>query len=111
MLVKIQGNGRGVTGLYIGPRNVRRFFLPKTFSIDLELDHVEIRCDLESDFWHENPAISDPRLCSWLEGKRRLACTRDILFMIPSGQYSYRLQAASPTTLDSAGDPVDVSRR
>jgi hypothetical protein len=73
MVVKMQGSRRGVSGLYIGPKNVRRFFPPNILAVDLELDYVQIQCSLNSDFWDENPAISDPRLCSWLDGKRRLA--------------------------------------
>ena len=69
MIVTMQHKGRSITGLTIGRSNAHRYFPFGTRSIDLELDHLRIRCELGPEFWHDHPEISDPRLCTWLEGK------------------------------------------
>ena len=98
MVVKTQSKGRSVTGLYVGVTNVRRYF-PKHISvIELQLDHLQIQCGLEPDFWQDVPEIRDPRLCAWLESKnfhRRPDRTPIPLAMIPSGNNSFRLQPVS----------------
>lgn len=97
MLVRTQSNGRGVTGLSIGARNVRRYFPRSVAAIELQLDHVQIECGLGPDFWQGQPEIHDPRLCLWLEAKNfhaRAGCVPVPLAMIPAGKNCYRLQAA-----------------
>jgi hypothetical protein len=95
MVVKTQCKGRGVTGLHVGMNNVRRYF-PKHISvIELQLDHLQIQCGLQPDFWQDHPDIYDPRLCAWLEAKRFQAKPGQPqvpLAMIPSGENSFRLQ-------------------
>ncbi|HEV2133006.1 MAG TPA: hypothetical protein VGR47_01965 [Terracidiphilus sp.] len=92
MIVTTQTRGHSITGLRIGAANVRRYFPSGLHSIDLELDHLRIRCDLEASFWRGRPEISDPRLCSWLQAK----CSHELpeqvsVEMVPAGD-SYRLQ-------------------
>jgi hypothetical protein len=69
MIVRIQNKGRSVTGLRIGASNVRRYFRSELDAIDLELDHLRIRCQLKAGFWNDQPEISDSRLCAWLQNK------------------------------------------
>ncbi len=60
MIVKMRNRGRSVTGLQIGPRNVRRHFRQKVQSIELELGDVRIECELKPGFWRNQPEITDP---------------------------------------------------
>jgi hypothetical protein len=98
MVVKTQSKGFGLTGLHIGVANVRRYFPRHMSVIELQLDHLQIQCGLEPDFWRGQPDIYDPRLCAWLESKnfhQRPDRTPTPLAMIPSGDNSFRLQAMS----------------
>lgn len=69
MIVTMQNKGHSITGLRIGNANVRRYFPSDTRAIDIEIDHLRIRCDLQVRFWLDRPEITDPRLCAWLEEK------------------------------------------
>ena len=95
MLVQVQQNGRAITGLNIGVQNVRRFFPKGSSSIDLQLDHLRIQCELQPAFWQNEPQISDPRLSAWLEAKNlRKANTRRPVFisLVRADKLSFRLQ-------------------
>jgi hypothetical protein len=96
MVVKTRSKGRGVTGLHVGTSNVRRYF-PKSISIiELQLDHLQIQCDLQPDFWQGQSDIFDPRLCSWLESRHlhaKLDRAPVPLAMIPEGENRFRLQS------------------
>ena len=95
MVVKTQTKGHGITTLHVGVRNVRRYFPNRVAAIDLLLDHLQIQCGLNPDFWDGLPEISDPRLCSWLESKQSHVAgnrTSIPLAMVPQGKNSYRLQ-------------------
>ena len=95
MVVKTHSKSRGVTGLHVGVSNVRRYF-PKTVAvIELQLDHLQIQCGLDPDFWRGRPEIFDPRLCAWLESKhlhQSPARTSIPLALIPAGENSFRVQ-------------------
>jgi hypothetical protein len=95
MVVKTHSKSRGVTGLNVGESNVRRYF-PKTVDvIELQLDHLQIQCGLDPDFWQGQPEIFDPRLCAWLESKHmhRTPDRAPIpLALIPAGENSFRVQ-------------------
>lgn len=96
MYVKTLCKGRGVTGLHIGISNVRRYFSEEQAVIELELGHLNIRCDLTPDFWQTTPEIHDPRLGAWLESKHMHAQMdrKPIsLALIPRGKNTFRLQA------------------
>jgi hypothetical protein len=98
MVVKIQNQGRGVTGLHVGVENVRRYFPTHISVIDLQLDHLEIQCGLQPEFWQGHPEIHDPRLCAWLVSKNfhgRPDRTPIPLALIPTGKNSFRLQPVS----------------
>ena len=69
MVVKTQSKGHGVTGLHVGVNNVRRYFPKHIASIELQLDHLQIECGLNPNFWQGEPEIFDPRLCAWLESR------------------------------------------
>jgi hypothetical protein len=95
MVVKTQSRGRGLTGLHVGDANVRRYFPQETSSIELELDHLQIQCDLAPGFWQGEPEINDPRLCAWLESKNfhtRPDRTPVPMILVPSGKNSFKLQ-------------------
>jgi hypothetical protein len=96
MLVKTEGKGRAYTGVSVGDDDVRRYFPQQTETIDLELDHLLIRCGLNPGFWNGHPEISDPRLCAWLEAKNfywKPGEAPVALAMIPSGKNVFRLKA------------------
>ena len=98
MVVKTQCKGRNLTGLNVGVTNVRRYFPRNVAVIELQLDHLQIQCGLEPDFWQDQPEIHDPRLCAWLESKNfhsRPDRTPIPLAMIPAGNNSFKLQPVS----------------
>lgn len=96
MIVRAQSRGRGISGLFVGTENVRRYFSKDIPVIELQLDHLWIQCGLAPDFWEGQPEIYDPRLCAWLE-TRHMHRTRDRtpvrLAMIPEGRNSFRLES------------------
>lgn len=95
MIVKIQDKGSRVTGLHIGARNVRRHFVKSIPTVDLDLDSLQIRCDLGQEFWDDQPEIADPRLCAWLAAKnfsRKANGNRAVMLMLPAGKNSFRLR-------------------
>lgn len=98
MVVKAQSKGQGVSGLHVGMDNVRRYFPKNISTIELELDHLRIRCGLDPDFWQGQPEIHDPRLCAWLETKHmhgNRGRTPVMLTMVPAGDNAYRLQTVT----------------
>jgi len=98
MVVKTQSKGRSVTGLNVGATNVRRYFPRNVAAVELQLDHLQIECGLDPDFWQGEGEIHDPRLCAWLESKAALGlpCRTSVpLAMIPSGKNSFRLRPIS----------------
>lgn len=98
MVVKTQSKGRGVTGLNVGINNVQRYFPRSVPFIELQLDHLQIQCDLPPDFWKGSPEIYDPRLCAWLESKHldgNAGRASVPLAMIPAGKNSFRLRPVS----------------
>ena len=100
MVVKTQSKARGVTGLHVGANNVRRFFPKHIAVIELQLDHLQIQCELPPGFWHDQPEIYDPRLCAWLESRHmhgKLDRTPVPLALIPAGENSFRLQPVPVT--------------
>jgi len=85
--------GHRVTGLYVGARNVHRYFPKSVTEIELQLDHLRIQCGLSPDFWQGQPEIHDRRLCVWLELKQRngKANAPVPLAMIRSGENAFIL--------------------
>lgn len=89
----------------VGINNVQRYFSRGVSFVELQLDHLQIQCDLSPDFWQDQPEIFDPRLCAWLESKHLSANPgRDPLplAMIPSGKNSFRLRVV-PAVTQAAG--------
>ena len=98
MLVRTRCKGHEVTGLQVGAKNVRRYFPKHIDVIELQLDHLNIQCDLTPEFWQGQAEINDPRLCEWLDFKvsHMKPVRKPIpLAMIPSGKNSFRLRPAS----------------
>jgi hypothetical protein len=95
MVVKTQSKGPGVTGLNVGTTNAQRYFQRGSSFVELQLDHLQIECNLAPRFWDDQPEIFDPRLCAWLESKYLNSnSTRGPipLALIPSGKNSFRLR-------------------
>jgi len=97
MVVRTQRRAPGVTGLDVGFHNVQRYFTPGLHHVELQLDHVQIVCELAPDFWNGHPEIYDPRLCAWLESKNlHTRCgSAATLALIPAGNNIFRLTTAS----------------
>jgi hypothetical protein len=99
MVVKTQLDGFRISGLYVGVNNVRRYFSKRAPVVELQLDHLQIRCGLSPRFWEGQPEIHDPRLCDWLESKHlhdRTSRTPVPMALIPSGKNSFKLALLGP---------------
>ena len=97
MIVRTQGAGREVTGLYIGPRNARRNFSRRVRHIELELGHLHIHCELHATFWAGQPEIVDRRLSDWLVARihdRQLRGPAPVA-LIPKGKSTYRVHVVA----------------
>ena len=109
MVVKTRNMGHGLPGLHVGASNVRRYFPRDASVIELQLDHLQIQCGLDPNFWQDQPEIFDPRLGVWLESKRMKGKPNQssiMLSMIPSGKNAYRLQPVSGDAEVSAKRPA-----
>lgn len=113
MVVKTQFKGSEVTGIYVGVRNVRRYFPKATRVIELQLDHLQIQCGLSPEFWNGEPQIHDPRLCEWLDFKvgRNMGKRKEVrLAMTPAGTNSFRLRSSRVKGDGMAGiEPLTVA--
>jgi len=101
MVVKTQSKGRGVTGLNVGSSNVQRYFPRGISFVELQLDHLQIQCDLSPDFWQDQPEIFDPRLCAWLDdpfGQKFISDSRGTSRYAISAKYTHEGKAASATS-------------
>jgi hypothetical protein len=105
MVVRSQCDGHRITGLYVGAKNVRRYFPRNVATIDLELDHLRIQCGLTPHFWKDQPEIHDRRLCLWLESKQHRGNGSRApmpLAMIPSGNNTFILSPAGQDSHERA---------
>jgi hypothetical protein len=98
MMVEAQSKGRGLCGLHVGAENVQRYFPQDVSTIELQLGHLKIQCELKPDFWQGDPEIHDRRLCAWLESKhmhdnRTRRSVR--LELVPVGENTYQIVPAS----------------
>ncbi len=95
MVVRTQSKGCAFTGLRVGAENAKRYFEKGTSTIELQLDHLEIQCELGPDFWQGHAEINDRRLAAWLEAKNfreRPSRLPVPLAMIPSGKNCFKLR-------------------
>ena len=97
MLVRLQNDGHSITGIRIRTSDARRHFPTSVKAVDLKLDHLRIRCDLQDSFWFNRPQISDPRLRLWLETKALWNNLSRDLQMQKDGD-SYRLEFTNKRT-------------
>jgi hypothetical protein len=67
MNARIEKSGGLITGIRIETSDARRYFPSGSKSVELELGHLRIQCELQARFWFDRPEISDARLCRWLE--------------------------------------------
>ena len=96
MMVKVQCEGRRVTGIRVDESDVRRYFPEKMRDVELQLGDLRISCGLTPSFWSGEPELRDPRLCVWLESRTPLRPRKSSQIpveMVPSGEKSFRLQA------------------
>ena len=94
MVVRTQSKGHGVTGLYIGGRNARRYFKQYKNGIELQLGHLQIHCELGDEFWQGRPVIFDSRLSDWLESRvlrSRCVQTPIPVLMTPAEKNCFKL--------------------
>ncbi len=94
MVVRTQSKGHGVTGLYIGVRNARRYFKQHKNGIELQLGHLQIHCALGDEFWQGRPEIFDSRLSDWLESRvlhSRCVHAPIPVLMIPAEKNCFKL--------------------
>jgi hypothetical protein len=99
MIVRANCRGHVFSGVLISALNVRRYFPRNSSVIELQLDHLLIRCRLTPDFWQGDAEICDPRLAAWLEAKNfngQRGASPIPLSMIPSGKNAFRLRALTP---------------
>jgi hypothetical protein len=100
MLVETFSRTPGKTGLHVGVENVQRFFPESISEIDIHLGHLQIRCNLNPEFWRGKPEIFDERLSVWLEskylhGKRDKTPIRLAMVPIGIGTSIFRLRSVS----------------
>ena len=113
MVVRTLGSGRGVSGLYVGPRNARRHFPRRRRQVELLLGHLHIYCDLNDAFWEDKPAICDARLADWLYSRvfhGKASRTPAPIALIPHGRHGFRvlpftLPAVSTSAMAHIGPP------
>jgi hypothetical protein len=112
MVVTSKCIGHRVTGLYVGSSNVRRYFSKRATQIELKLDHLLIECGLSPNFWQDDPEIYDPRLCLWLESKRRNhnGHAQFAMALIPSGKNSFILDPASQEPAEPIFDKMEYEQ-
>lgn len=104
MVVRTKSGRLGMMGLHVGDGNVQRLFPPDVPTVELQLDHLRIVCDLAPQFWDGDPEIHDHRLGAWLESKRnagKLTSKHAAVAMIPAGEHAFRLQ---PVGVREAGN-------
>ncbi|MFP5207610.1 MAG: hypothetical protein ACLGSH_19810 [Acidobacteriota bacterium] len=118
MLVRTLGQGREVTGIYVGERNARRYFPRHAEHVELHLGHLHIHCDLPPEFWADRPEIRDPRLAGWLHSRFFHGSAHRApvpLILVPQGKHAFRVQpfTAPPPSMGAMtriGPPVAVQR-
>jgi len=114
MIVKMKVRGSCVSSLRIGARNVRRYFTKSVPAVDLDLDGLQIQCDLSQNSWRNEPEIVDPRLCAWLTAKKtklRVDGDSAVLLMVPAGRNSFRLQAKQIREAATSGRSLNPALR
>ena len=72
MVVKTQYEGFRISGLYVGTRNVRRYFSKRLPVIELQLDHLQIQIQFEINASATRPVIaSNLGEIAMMEGQSR----------------------------------------
>jgi len=105
MVVTTQYLGRRVAGIHIGTSNVESYFAREQTLIELQLDHLQILCRLNDQFWNEQPEILDSRLGDWLRSKHlfdKSYLTPIPVELIPLGENSFRLKALPAVAIKPA---------
>ena len=110
MLVRLQNDGHSIIGIRIRTSDARRHFPTSVKAVDLQLDHLRIRCDLKESFWFNRPQISDPRLRLWLETKALWNNLSRVLRMRKDGD-CYRLEFTNTPARAHAKPVLIASQR
>ena len=108
MVVMTQYQGRRISGLYVGLRNAKRYFSPRTAFVEIQLDHLSIRCGLAPRFWEDRPEIEDSRLAAWIESKQANPSRNrspQPVSLIPNGNNAFRIRLLA---LNRIRDPLPV---
>jgi hypothetical protein len=107
MVVMTQYRGRRISGLYIGIRNAKRYFSPGIGFVEIQLDHLCIRCGLTPRFWKDCPEIEDSRLSAWIESlQSSRGRNPQPVSLIPAGNNNtFRLRMYAPNRVR---DPLPV---
>jgi hypothetical protein len=98
MVVRTQRTGRDNFGLRLSAANARRYFSRSAGAVELQLDDLQIQCNLPESFWNGHPEIHDPRLCEWLKFKvlpERCNENPIVLHMVQSGTNTFALHPRS----------------
>jgi hypothetical protein len=106
MLVSMQSDGHSITGIRMGMSDARRFFPQGLRSVDLELDHLRIQCDVRATESLDRAEISDPRLTAWLNEKlywQKLPRTPVSAELVKSGKCAYRLKLTPSSETHNPG--------
>lgn len=95
-------------GLFIGKSNVRPHFPASLKAVEIELDHLRIRCELQPSFWCDLQEITDPRLCVWLLNKSHGRAGHALVgfAIFGAGESSFRLQVARSRAKAEPGPPA-----
>lgn len=110
MIASLQNHGHSIAGIRIGISDAKQHFPEGAECVDLELDHLRIRCELHTDLWGNRAEISDPRLRAWLEEKfywQKLPTFPVSVELIRSGE-SYRLHVVRLPQPAKAGFGLSV---
>ncbi len=110
MIVRMQNQGHSIIGIRMEMADAQSFFPSDVKTLDLELDHLQIRCDLKTTFWLDQAEISDPRLSAWLEEKfywRKLPNSPISVEMVRTGDH-YRIQIPPGDPSSSVGFGLNV---
>jgi hypothetical protein len=114
MIVTMQDRGSGVFSLRVGVRNARRSFQRSAPAVDLDLESVQIRCELRQECWQGHPEIRDPRLCAWLTAKKakwKVDGDTLVLLMLPAGPMCFACSRGSQRETWIARGPGSIASR
>jgi hypothetical protein len=112
MLVRVQSNGRKISGLLLRSSDAHSYFSESNPFIELQLGELHIHCRLDREFWQHRPVIADQRLCDWLDTKvfhGRACRTAPPLELIPTGDNSFTLKPPAGCDIANCPQPEAIA--